>query len=95
MNKDSVLLINPPQSFKQKSFEDERNWVPPLGLLYLNEYLLTSGCNSAVLDMDSGNFSVQDLFDLIEKRGERRHSHFLFPAKFSHKCVANADFNCN
>ncbi len=64
----NILLINPAQSFKKSSFEDERKWVPPLGLLYLNEYLLRAGFNSIVLDMDSGEYSLNELLNFIREK---------------------------
>ena len=67
MNKDNILLINPPQSFKHK-FGEERNYVPPLGLLYLNEYLIRGGFNSAVIDMDAKEYAFDDIYKLIEDR---------------------------
>lgn len=67
MNKDNILLMNPPQSFKHK-FGEERNYVPPLGLLYLNEYLNRDGFNSALIDMDAEEYTLDDIYKLIEER---------------------------
>ena len=42
-------------------------YVPPLGLLYLNEILKLDGWNSFVIDMDSDNTDLDGLLGLINK----------------------------
>jgi len=63
---ENILLINPPHSFLGK-IEGITGYVPPLGLLYLNEILKLDDWNSFVLDMDSDNTDLAGLLNLISR----------------------------
>jgi anaerobic magnesium-protoporphyrin IX monomethyl ester cyclase len=63
---ENILLINPPHSFFHK-IEGITGYVPPLGLLYLNEILKLDGWNSFVIDMDSDNTDINGLMNLINR----------------------------
>jgi len=47
--------------------EGIQGYVPPLGLLYLNEILKQEGLNSWVVDMDADSTSLESLGSLIER----------------------------